>query len=91
MLALSRASVSQACDQAGHIRGERRFEPELTSVGGMTKGEPMRMERLAGELDGAQVLRTVHVPLLTDQRVPSETRLQPDLIALPCFELHFDQ
>ena len=48
------------------------------------------VERLAGEIDRPQILRTEHIPLLPHQRVTAQTRLDPDLVALARNEPNLD-
>ena len=49
------------------------------------------MERLAAEFNGPDVVRAADVEALPDQGMAMQAGLNPDLIALPGFQAHFDQ
>ena len=43
----------------------------------------MRMQRLPGKVYGTEIVGTIDIPLLADQRVTPKPRLQPDLVPFP--------
>jgi hypothetical protein len=49
------------------------------------------MERLPGKLDRPKLVRPIHVPPFSDERMAAKPRLQPDLIALPGLEPDLNQ
>ena len=79
------------CSERGEIGGRRRFEVRRPAVGRMQERQPMRVQRLALELDGAQRVGTVDVALLADERVPAQPGLDADLVAAAGLQPHFDQ
>src|SRR6185369_6725458 len=72
-----------------HIVGNRRLEAQGLAGLWVGKREPIGMKRLPSEVDRPKVLGTIDVPLLAHERVASQPRLKPDLIALARFQAYF--
>src|SRR5436190_4896763 len=51
----------------------------------------MRMKRLPGKVNGTQIVGSVDVATLADERVTAQPRLQADLVPLAGLEPHFDE
>src|SRR5262245_19199284 len=57
----------------------------------MIERQAPRVERVTLELDRPQAFGPVRVALLADERVPAQPRLDPDLVAAPRLQPHFDE
>ena len=57
----------------------------------MAKAQLPGMQRLTRKVDWPDLVGTVDIALLADQRVASESGLETDLVALAGDETHFDQ
>jgi len=78
-------------EQLPEVVGQRRFELQLPAVHGMAEHQPMCVQRLACKRNRAQPLGTKNVAPFPDQRVPTQSRLNSDLVSLAGFETHFDK
>ena len=77
--------------QVREVFRQRRLEQQWPPIRRMVEAEPVRVQRLALEWNRAQRIRAVHVPLLSDERVPAQPRLNADLVALAGLQAHLDQ
>src|SRR5262245_49142085 len=51
----------------------------------------MRVKRLPGKVNGAEIVRPVDIATLADERVTAQARLKPNLVPLASMEPHFDE
>src|SRR5204863_3664893 len=84
-------AAAQPREQLDEIGRQRRLELQRPLVYRVAESEAIGVERLAPERHGAQQLRSIDVPPLTDQRVAAQPGLNPYLVALPRHQPHFDQ
>src|SRR4030095_3652689 len=57
----------------------------------MAERQPMRVQRLACKRNRPQLLGTEDVAPFADERVPTQPRLNSDLVSLAGFEPHFEK
>src|SRR5262245_25122063 len=77
---------AQPREEIGHVRRERRLEPELPAVGRVTEGQAIRVQRLTRKFDRPRAIRIDEVAPLADERVSAQSGLQADLVALARLE-----
>src|SRR5207302_9132476 len=82
---------AEALDQLHHVVRQRGLERHLVAAHRVRKRKAPGMERLPVERDRTELIGTVHVATLTNQRVAPQPRLQPDLISLPRHERDLEQ
>src|SRR5204862_8045822 len=70
---------------------QRGFGLERGPIGGMLEGQAICVECLAMKRDRTEHLRAVDIPPFADERMSAKPRLDPNLIALPGHETHFDE
>ena len=85
------SGVPQLAEQRFEIRRKRRFEPDRSFVRGVTKRQPVGVQRLPRKRNRPQRIGSEGIALLADQRVAAKPRLQPDLIALAGVQTHLDE
>ena len=88
---LWRIYAPEFLNKRSHILRERRLE--LHGPGGrrMHDAEAPGMECLPWKVNESNILRSIDVPLLADQRVAAQPRLQADLVAPAGHEADLDQ
>ena len=84
-------TLAQSIEQDSQVVRNRGFEPQWPPVRRMPKGQPIRVQGMAGKHHRSEVVRAKDIPPLAHQRVPPQPRLDPYLITLAGFEPHFDE
>src|SRR5687768_12848160 len=82
---------TQPRNEVGEVGRWRRFELEAPLVVGVIEGQAPGVERVARKLNPPQLARAERVPLLADQSMAAEPRLDPDLIPPAGVQAHFEQ
>ena len=57
----------------------------------MGKGQPVRVQRLTGKFDRAELIRSVDVAALAYQSMSTQSRLKTDLVAFAGVQTYLDQ
>src|SRR5215471_6752107 len=57
----------------------------------MCKGQPVRVQRLTGKFDRAELIRSIHIAALAYEGMSTQSRLKTDLVAFARLQAYFDQ
>ena len=57
----------------------------------MCKGQPVRVQRLTGKFDRAELIRSIDIAALAYESMSTQSRLKTDLVAFARAQAYFDQ